>query len=121
MIKKIGIYVVYGLAVLLIPISANAAVLDFGGRIIGAVPCTCSPYIRITFISSKGSSMGVPLSLDYLYGSQMFSKYNLPAGRQIIGKYAPTPACFDYIGLACKPRLTPPAIGTITPYVGSSL
>ncbi len=121
MIKNIGVYVVYGLAALLIPISVNAAALDFGGRIIRAVPCTCSPYVRITFISSKGLSMGVPLSLDYIYGSQMFSKYNLPVGRQIAGKYVPGPVCLDYIGFACKPRLIPPAIGTITPYVGSSI
>lgn len=117
---------VCGIAALLVPISfLSAAGIDFGGRILNAVPCTCSPYVRITFISSRGVTTGMPMSLDYLKFSQMFSKYNLPVGRQIMGKYVPGPLCLDYIGVACKPRVipqgAPPAIGTITPYVGSSI
>jgi hypothetical protein len=128
MIKKIGFYVAYGLAALLIPMTYVAAVtgIDFGGKVIAVVPCTCSPYTRITFISSRGVTTGLPVSLDYfLTGTQLFSKYNLPAGRQLMGKFVPGPLCLDYIGVACKPRVIPaggpPAIGTITPYVGSSI
>jgi hypothetical protein len=89
--------------------------IPFGGRIISAVPCTCSPHTRITFQTPRGV-----LSLDYSYGSQKFRNYNIPIGRKTLGFYSPGAACMDYSGTQCNPR-TSPVTGIITPVVGSSL
>jgi hypothetical protein len=108
-------------AIFLIPVSAFAVTgLPFGGKVISNIPCTCGYTVtRMTILTPKG----IMINLDYQYGTQGYSKYNLPWGRQVLGKYfpSPVPICWDYIGYACYARYTPPALGFILPIVGSSI
>ena len=119
--KRIGIFAVYVTALILMPVSAFAATgVSFGGKIISSRICTCGYTVtRITIKPPRGSN----INLDYTFGTQGFSKYNLPYGRQILGVYMPSPVpiCWDQQSYYCIPRYTPLALGFIISMVGSSI
>ncbi len=103
--------------VMFFPLSVSAFIAvgpPFGGTIISAVPCTCSPYTRITIMTARGA-----ISLDYPYFSQKYLSFNTPKTTYLLGFYRFGPSCLDYEGVECSPRKTP-AQGTITPILGSS-
>ncbi len=98
--------------------------VPFGGIITYVNPaiCDCPPGI-ITQIFVALPNAPPPISnilLNYINGSEAFPYYNIPLpGIATLGFYTPAvPSCLTYVGTSC---ILIPAVGQITPVVGSSL
>jgi hypothetical protein len=100
------------------PIGLYAAVtgLSFGGKYFYSFPCTCTGNTVSYIIVGPPSFLG----LTYTIGTQGYSKYLLPQGRQILGLYNPfvNEACWMIAYPSCY---VIPAVGHIMPMVGSSI
>ncbi len=95
--------------------------LPFGGFVASAFPCSCTPWVTSIFVAL--ATPPTPYSnfvLDYVDGTEAFGWYTLPTPTvATLGTYAPgVQSCYIVIPHACIPL---PAVGTITPEVGSSL
>lgn len=112
--KKFFTFLVF-LSIIFFPLSASAF-MWFGGSIVSSTPCTCSPnVVRITILTARGT-----ISLDYVLFSQKYKSNNTPKALNLLGFYRAGPSCWDYVGKDCQLRLAPFALGTITPFLGSS-
>ena len=103
------------------PERAQAATgLPFGGFVTYALPCTCTPAVTSIFVALPAPTPTSNLVLDYVNGTEAFSWHTLPTPTvATLGIYEPgVQSCFIVIPHACIPL---PAVGTITPMVGSSL
>lgn len=93
--------------------------LPFGGKVIMAIPCTCSPdvwYVILTPLSPTYATI-----LSYISGTQLYSNYvPVPHTTQnFLGFYEPgVPACWFVCSECCT---LAPTWGMITPFVGSSI
>lgn len=117
LIHKIGLFIfaltVFTMAFSLSPQVSKAQALGvpFGGRVVSSIYCSCSGNFLLTFVGPFSGN------LMYHIGTQAFESFNLghQTGMWALGFYQPGGICLvdgcDY-GL--------PAIGTITPIVGSS-
>jgi peptidoglycan hydrolase-like protein with peptidoglycan-binding domain len=108
---------------LLTPDIAQAgAGLPFGGFVTYSNPliCDCPPGVTQIFVALGAPTPTSNLLLDYVDGTEAFSWYTLPTpGVATLGIYEPgVQSCITYVGDAC---VLVPAVGTITPEVGSSL
>lgn len=98
--------------------------LPFGGFITYVNPaiCNCPPGIvtQITVVLPNAPPPISNILLNYINGSQAFPYYNIPLpGIATLGFYTPlVPSCMTYVGASC---VLIPAVGQITPVVGSSL
>jgi len=108
---------------LLTPDIAQAGVvLPFGGFVTYSNPliCDCPPGVTQIFVALGAPTPTSNLLLDYVDGTEAFNWHTLPApGVATLGIYEPgVQSCITYIGSSCFPV---PAVGTITPEVGSSI
>jgi len=103
----------------LMHVAQAGAGVDFGGRIVGVFPCTCSP-MNVGIILAPPGPPSYATVLSYTLGTELFSAHNIPLlGIEVLGDYLPAvPACLQYVGVGCAPT---PTWGHITPFVGSSL
>lgn len=98
---------------------AQGALEPFGGKLLLAIPCTCTGgsvwNITIQPLPPKYATL-----LDYVEGTQMYLEYNTPLTTELLGKYQESGGNICYIGV--EPYCFQlPAEGLITPTVGSSL
>lgn len=92
---------------------ANASGVPFGGPILYALPCTCSPVYSLAIGPPSTASI-----LNYRIGTQAYLSKNLPAARFLLGFFTPgVQSCMIFVGLGC---VFLPAYGEIQPMVGSS-
>ena len=88
--------------------------LPFGGKVMTAIPCTCSGNFLLTVSPPKGGQF------VYYLGTQAYLSYNLPStGVWALGLYTPGGICMMYAGVGCSPFGAP--IGTVTQTVGTSV
>lgn len=103
------------------PERAQAATgLPFGGFVTYAFPCTCTPWVTSIFVALPMPTATSNFVLNYVNGTQAFGWYTLPTPSvAALGSYAPgVQSCYLIVPKTCIPL---PAVGTITPEVGSSL
>lgn len=104
---------------------AHAAVpLPFGGTVITALPCTCSPGV-VWLLTIKPLPPTYATILTYISGTQLFASY-IPTPHTLqsfLGFYiaAPVSACLMLAPIPVDPCVPPPVWGTISPDVGSSI
>lgn len=92
----------------------SLGVFIFGGKVITAIPCTCSGNFLVTI------SPPIPGQFVYYMGTQGFQNYNMPLpGIWALGEYVPGGVCLMYAGKGCVNFGAP--IGTISPLVGTSI
>lgn len=103
---------------------AHAAVpVPFGGTVVFAAPCTCSPLAWLVVINPLPPSYATALS--YILGTQMFLTNITPSiipphtAQSFLGEYiVGAPSCRMVVPPGC---VVVPTWGTISPFVGSSL
>lgn len=95
--------------------SRGVAGVPFGGRVLAAIPCTCSGNLLMTVSPPMGGQF------VYFPGTQAYMNYNLglSTGMWALGLYTPGGVCLQFVGKGCVPFGAP--IGTISPTVGTSL
>lgn len=93
---------------------------SFGGAVVSAVPCTCSPSVWLLGITPLAPTYATVLS--YISGTQIYSNY-VPTphtGQYFLGFYAPTSASLS-CWMTADPCTFMPDWGLIMPIVGSTL
>ncbi len=90
----------------------------FGGRVLGAYPCTCTAG-SVTYLVIGPPSAG---TYAYTAGTPGYKNYNLPygaVGAYVLGLYSSTiQGCYMYAGYFCYLL---PTRGMISPITGTSL
>ena len=105
------------------PSHTQAVGKGFGGLVTGLTYCTCSPdpTYWMWFFPLYFNSIPLTGPLTYTLGTaQVFSNYIIPApGVWLLGEYLPVGnMCWMQASYFCFPL---PALGMISPYVGTSL
>lgn len=105
-------------------IAHAVAPVPFGGTVVFAAPCTCSPLAWLVIINPLPPSYATALS--YILGTQVFMTNVAPlsvipphTAQSFLGEYlAGAPTCRMVVPPGC---VVVPTWGTISPFVGSSL
>jgi hypothetical protein len=100
------------LSIFLSPVNTNAAIFNFGGQIVGLVPCTCSPVLSWT-LYIRDPRYQVPIGLVYYPGITLLYKLYQPRPAvNSLGRFSPGAVCLIYAGTSCVTAPIPP-IGTM--------